>query len=144
MMLLYYVYRLKKQMQYWIKLVGINKSNLCAGIVDNKNVEPRIFIETLLNLVRFETFAGTPFLNFRNFQSTPTTCRDHLTDSIINTINGAFGFSRTILKSKGQGVFGHLHESHGLIDILFFNSVYSLRRARAVANLRIAKRVLAE
>ena len=118
-------------------LNSIYKSNLSTCIIDMENVEPFIFSDAFINFVRFETFAQTPFFDFGHFQSIFTTGRDHFTNNILNSINSTFGFSRTIFNSKCQGVFRHLHKSHGFIDILFFNCIDGPETSKCCSQPRI-------
>ena len=118
-------------------LNSIYKSNLSTCIIDMENVEPFILGDAFLNFVRFETFACTPFFDFRHFQSIFTTGRDHFTNNIVNSINGAFGLSRKIFNTKGQGVFRHLLKSHGFIDILFFNCIDGPETGKCCSQPRI-------
>ena len=109
--------------------------NMC--IINMKNVEPIMFGDAFLNFVRFETFAQTPFFDFGHFQRIFTAGRDHFTNNIVNSINSAFGLSRTIFNSKSQGVFRHLHQSHGFIDILFFNCIDGPETGKCCSQPRI-------
>ena len=47
--------------------MGIYKSNFSLGIVDKENIESLVFIDTLIDLIRFETFASATFLDFTDF-----------------------------------------------------------------------------
>ena len=84
---------------------SIYKSNLSTCIVDMENVEPFIFGDAFLNFVWFETFAQTPFFDFRHFQRIFTAGQDHFTNNIINSIDGPIAHIRAIngpLKFPGQ------------------------------------------
>ena len=69
---------------------SIYKSNLSTCIIDVENVEPFVFGDAFLNFVWFETFARTPFFDFGHFKINFTTVRDHFTNKIVNSLNGAF------------------------------------------------------
>ena len=119
---------------------SIYKSNLSTCIVNVENVEPFIFGDAFLNFVWFETFARAPFFDFGHFQRIFTTGRDHFTNNIVNSINGAFGLSGTIFNAKGQRVFRHLHQSHGFIDIFFFNCIDGPETGKCCSQPRILRK----
>ena len=80
--------------------MSIYKSDFGSGIIDKKNIEFFVFIDALINLVRFEAFAGATFLDFADFQSAPVSYRQHFTDGVVNSVGHTFDPSRIFLKEE--------------------------------------------
>ena len=102
--------------------MSVDKSNFGSGIVDKENIEFLVFVDTLIDLIGFETFARATFPDFADFQSAFVASGQHFTNSIVDPIGNTLDPSG-IFQLLVQRVLGHLHEPHGFVDILFFNSV---------------------
>ena len=83
--------------------MSIYKSNFSLGIVDKENIESLVFIDTLIDLIRFETFASATFLDFTDFQCASVSSRQHFTNGIVNSVGNTFD-SAGVLKLMVQRV----------------------------------------